>query len=62
MEAQPYRRSGSRAPSVVLDTMRAGRSAAGHEQMARAVQGKHGKPAGRVLQVPRVTPLHKRVR
>lgn len=61
MQAQPYRRSGSRAPSPVLDAMTAGRSASGHEQTARTFT-KKVNGAKKTLRVPRVTPLHKRSR
>lgn len=62
MQAQPYRKSGSRAPSPVLDAMTAGRSASGHEQLARAFHKKRGTGPKALLRVPRVTPLHKRLR
>lgn len=62
MQAQPYRKSSERAPSPVLDAMTAGRSASGHEQLARSFQKKRGAAKKTVLRVPRVTPLHKRFR
>lgn len=62
MQAQPYRRGGSRAPSPVLDAMTAGRSASGHELLMRSFNKKRGTAASTPLRVPRVRPLHKRVR
>lgn len=60
-QSQPYRRSGSRAPSAVLDAMMAGRAAGDTRGMQRAAfAGRRAKAPDRKIRVPRVTPLHKR--
>lgn len=57
-ETQPYRNSGSRAPSQVLDKMRAGRAAGGAP--AQTGGGSPRKSGG--IRVPLIVPRHKRPR
>jgi hypothetical protein len=65
-QTQPFRRSMSRAPSQVLDTMRAGRSAGAALMTARRAQ--RGAGAGRFpgglrgVQVPRSSPRVRNMR
>lgn len=58
---QPYRSTGDRAPSAVLDAMRQGRSAARTEsQLVATVRKRKGLPKSRALNVPRTKPAYPR--
>lgn len=59
-QTQPYRAGGSRGPSPVLTTMRAGRSLGRTEAISAMMRGGAPKMGSRGVQVPRVKPPHKR--